>query len=99
MTPTPKSYFPYEEYRPGQEYLINEVYSAVKERAHLTVEAASGFGKTVSVLAGVLPVAMREDLKVVWLAKTHREHERVVDELSWYVIPYPGYEESCASRR
>jgi len=74
-------YFPYEKFRPNQREFIEIVKEAVKRGENLIVEAPTGFGKTISVLAGVLPYAISLGYKVVYLARTHKQMDRVIEEL------------------
>ncbi|AAL81057.1 DNA repair helicase rad3, putative [Pyrococcus furiosus DSM 3638] len=74
-------YFPYERLRPNQREFIEIVKEAVKRGENLIVEAPTGFGKTISVLAGVLPYAISLGYKVVYLARTHKQMDRVIEEL------------------
>ena len=74
-------YFPYESVRPYQDQFINTVYSAVKERRSVLIEGSNGLGKTISALSAVLPIAMEKKLKILYVARTHRQHERVIEEL------------------
>ncbi len=74
-------YFPYPNVRPYQDEFINKVYSAVKDRRSILVEGSNGLGKTVSALSAVLPIAMEKKLKILYVARTHRQHERVIQEL------------------
>jgi len=69
--------FPYHAPRPGQVELMSAVAKAVEERRSLAVNAPSGFGKTVAVLAGALSKCRR----VAWFTRTHRQAERVVEEV------------------
>lgn len=74
-------YFPYPTMRPYQSEFISAVYAAVKERRSVLVEGSNGLGKTVSALSAALPVAIEKNLKILYLARTHRQHERVIEEL------------------
>jgi len=74
-------YFPYPSVRPGQDELMKLVNEAVRKRKTAIVEAMSGFGKTVAILSGILPLAEEENLKVLYFARTHKEHERVIEEV------------------
>lgn len=74
-------YFPYENLRPNQREFIELVREAAEKGENAIIEAPTGFGKTVSVLAGVLPVAKELGLKVLYLARTHRQMDRVIEEL------------------
>ena len=74
-------YFPYEKLRPNQEEFIRLVDDAVRKGENVVIEAPTGFGKTVSVLAGVLPYAKSLGYKVLYLARTHKQMDRVIEEL------------------
>src|SRR5512136_1940306 len=74
-------YFPYASVRIHQDQFINTVYSAVKERRSVLVEGSNGLGKTISALSAVLPTAVEKKLKILYVARTHRQHERVIEEL------------------
>jgi len=74
-------YFPYDTLRPNQREFMELVSNAVQEGNNVVVEAPTGFGKTVAVLSAVLPVAKELGLKVVYLARTHRQMDRVIEEL------------------
>lgn len=74
-------YFPYENLRPNQREFIELIGEAVKNGENAIVEAPTGFGKTISVLAGVLPFAKEYGYKVLYLARTHRQMDRVIEEL------------------
>lgn len=76
------SYFPYDGFRPGQEEVLKKIHDVVSEGSHLILEAANGFGKTITSLAAVLPIARENDLKIVYLCRTHAQNQRVIEELS-----------------
>jgi len=77
-----QEFFPYREVRPFQDRFINTVYEAVEKRGHVLIEGSNGLGKTVAVLSACLPVAKERDLQILYVAKTHRQHDRVMEELS-----------------
>ncbi|MCW4006408.1 MAG: hypothetical protein NWF04_07430 [Candidatus Bathyarchaeota archaeon] len=74
-------YFPYSKVRANQDKFISTIYGGVKERRSVLIEGTNGLGKTISSLSAVLPTAMEKNLKVLYVARTHRQHERVIDEL------------------
>ncbi len=74
-------YFPYEKLRPNQEEFIEIVSEVVRNGENAIIEAPTGFGKTISVLAGILPHAVSLGYKVLYLARTHRQMDRVIEEL------------------
>src|SRR5512135_2412302 len=74
-------YFPYDSVRPHQDEFINTVYNAVSSRRSVLIEGSNGLGKTISALSAVLPIAIEKKLKILYVARTHRQHERVIEEL------------------
>ncbi len=75
-----KSYFPYS-IRPAQKEIVDPLYSLVKEGKNCVVEAANGTGKTIAALAATLPIAKKEKKIIVYMARTHSQMDRVIDEL------------------
>ncbi|HTY76000.1 MAG TPA: helicase C-terminal domain-containing protein [Candidatus Nanoarchaeia archaeon] len=84
------SFFPYESVRPYQDEFISVVYNAVKERRSVLVEGSNGLGKTISALSAVLPTAIEKKMKILYVARTHRQHERVIEELKAISKKYSG---------
>ena len=74
-------FFPYSSIRPYQDLFINTIHEAVENRRHVLIEGSNGLGKTVSALSACLPLAKEHNLKILYVAKTHRQHERVIEEL------------------
>lgn len=78
--------FPYTGLRPGQEELINSVYTAIKSRRRLFASAPTGIGKTVSALYGaVRAVGKGFGDRIFYLtakASTRREAFRAAAALS-----------------
>jgi len=77
-----EEFFPYSEVRPFQDTFINTILEAVDKRHHLLIEGSNGLGKTVAALSACLPVAEERDLQILYAAKTHRQHDRVMEELN-----------------
>jgi len=75
------SYFPYSTPRPGQLTLIRAIQENAAVGTHLCVEAANGFGKTIAALSGVLPLLKTKDYGIVYIARTHKQLDRVMHEL------------------
>ena len=75
------AFFPYKDVRPFQDEFIRTVYKAVKNRSSAIVEGSNGLGKTVAVLCSCLPLAEENKLKILYVARTHRQHDRVIEEL------------------
>ena len=77
-----KEYFPYSAVRPSQGEFTNIIYEALENRSHALLEGSNGLGKTIAALSACLPVAKEHDLQVLYVAKTHRQHDRVIEELN-----------------
>jgi DNA excision repair protein ERCC-2 len=98
-------YFPYASVRLYQDQFINTVYNAVNERRSVLIEGSNGLGKTISALSAVLPIALEKKLKILYVARTHRQHERVIEELKAVSKKHPvsgislrGRNEMCLYR-
>jgi DNA excision repair protein ERCC-2 len=74
-------YFPYREVRPFQDEFINTIYEAVANETSVLIEGSNGLGKTVAALSACLPHALEKNLKILYVARTHRQHDRVIEEL------------------
>ena len=81
LPPEVMEYFPYSAARPHQDEFITTVYKPSTTANVVLIEGSNGLGKTISALSAVLPVAMKKNLKVLYVARTHRQHDRVIDEL------------------
>ncbi len=77
-----EEFFPYSHVRPFQDLFINTISEAIENRRHVLIEGSNGLGKTVSALSACLPLAKEHGLQIVYVAKTHRQHERVIEELN-----------------
>jgi len=84
IPPEVKIYFPFPSVRAGQDIAINSIYKALKEERHIVIAAPNGFGKTVTVLSAVLPLIKDsdEDLRIIYLCRTHVESQHVIAELT-----------------
>lgn len=76
-----QKYFPYDSVRPHQDEFISTVYEAIHERRSVLIEGSNGLGKTISSLSACIPVAMEKNLRILYVARTHRQHDRVIEEL------------------
>lgn len=75
------AYFPYAEVRPFQDEFIKAVFEAVEQGRSAIVEGSNGLGKTIAALCACLPKAEEKNMKILYVARTHRQHERVIEEL------------------
>jgi len=74
-------YFPYAEMRRHQDEFIKTIYAALDDGSSILIEGSNGLGKTIAALSACLPKALEENLKILYVARTHRQHERVIEEL------------------
>jgi len=81
LPPEVAEYFPYESVRHRQDQFIKTVFDAVQERRSVLIEGSNGLGKTISAISACLPTAVEKDLKILYVARTHRQHDRVIEEL------------------
>jgi DNA excision repair protein ERCC-2 len=72
-----------------QDQFINTIHNAVNARQSVLIEGSNGLGKTISALSACLPVAIEKKLKILYVARTHRQHERVIDELRMIYKKHP----------
>jgi len=77
----PYIYFPYEEFRGYQRELISKVFNTICDSSILFVEAPSGFGKTIALLTGAIPFIESKNAYLVYVVRTYREIDRVIDEI------------------
>jgi len=74
-------FFPYETYREGQEAVIKEISEHLKNRRHYLLIAPNGTGKSIISLASTLPIINSNNLKLIYLCRTHQQNDRIVNEL------------------
>jgi DNA excision repair protein ERCC-2 len=74
-------YFPYAAVRPFQDEFIKTIFEAVENGSSILIEGSNGLGKTVAALSACLPKAVEKNLKILYVARTHRQHDRVIEEL------------------
>ncbi len=74
-------YFPYASVRPFQDEFTGTIYEAVQSGRHVLLEGSNGLGKTVAALSACLPMVEDKNLRILYVAKTHRQHDRVIEEL------------------
>ncbi len=76
----PSPLFPYR-MRPGQDRIVDAVAAVARTEGALLLDAPTGFGKTVSVLAPLLEHAEREDHKILYLVRTYATELQVLSEI------------------
>jgi len=76
-----KEFFPYSEPRKGQNEMMFAIEEAVRTGVNICSEAPNGFGKTCVTLSGILPWVKENNGKILYCARTHRQLDRVVEEL------------------
>jgi DNA excision repair protein ERCC-2 len=74
-------YFPYKDVRPYQDEFIKTIFESLEDGHSVLVEGSNGLGKTIAALSACLPKAIDEKLKILYVARTHRQHDRVIEEL------------------
>jgi DNA excision repair protein ERCC-2 len=77
-----EKFFTYPSWRKFQKEIAEVVYNALKEKQHIVLEAPTGLGKTASVLAGVLPIAINNELKIIYACRTHQQVIGILNEIS-----------------
>lgn len=77
-----KDFFPYDDTREGQSEMMQEIENAVRKGKNFCSEAPNGFGKTCVALCGTLPWVHENRGKVLYCARTHRQLDRVMEELT-----------------
>lgn len=75
-------YFPYPEMRMYQDELITLIVTEGTKGRNILVEAATGFGKTVCILSALLPLADQKGKKIIYCCRTHKQMDRVIEELN-----------------
>ncbi|MFX1367924.1 MAG: helicase C-terminal domain-containing protein [Promethearchaeota archaeon] len=80
--PTYSDFFPYPEPRIGQNEMMLGIEEAVRTGTNICAEAPNGFGKTCATLSGVLPWVKERKGKILYCARTHRQLDRVVEEMA-----------------
>ncbi len=75
------NFFPYEEFREEQEEIIKQVELASKEKKITLLVAPNGTGKTVITLSALLPLILQNDLKILYMCRTHSQNTRIIKEL------------------
>lgn len=74
-------YFPYPFPRQGQTEMMTAIETAVDASINICAEAPNGFGKTCVTLSAILPWVKENVGKILYCARTHRQLDRVMEEL------------------
>ncbi len=74
-------FFPYEQFRQGQENIISQIEESARNKKIILLVAPNGTGKTIMALSSLLPVAFEKDLKIIYMCRTHSQNARVIKEL------------------
>ena len=72
-------FFPYSKIREEQKQLILDVYEALSNKKSILVNAPTGIGKTIGVLAPALNLSLKKKLRVFFLTSRHTHHKIVLD--------------------
>lgn len=73
--------FPYPEIRPAQAEMMEVIRDAVTSGRHAALEGSTGMGKTIAVLCGILSSPEASARRIVYCCRTHKQMDRVVEEL------------------
>ncbi|MFX0049461.1 MAG: DEAD/DEAH box helicase family protein, partial [Candidatus Hermodarchaeota archaeon] len=76
------NFFPYEQYRQDQESIIIQIERASAEKKNSLLSAPNGTGKTIIALSALLPLALKNNLKIIYLCRTHSQNTRIIKELT-----------------
>ena len=76
------TFFPYEHFRSDQERIIKQIENASLEKKNSLLAAPNGTGKTIIALCAMLPLAIRKNLKILYLCRTHSQNTRIIKELN-----------------
>ena len=70
--------------RGNQSEIIERINSAIRNQGHIVLESPTGSGKTFCSLAAVLPVAIENNLRIVYCVRTNSQQKQVVHELQQF---------------
>jgi DNA excision repair protein ERCC-2 len=74
-------FFPYAKFREEQEEIIKKVELASKQKKITLLIAPNGTGKTIIALSALLPLVFKNDLKILYMCRTHSQNTRIIKEL------------------
>jgi DNA excision repair protein ERCC-2 len=75
-----QDFFPYPEFRPDQEKVIQQINQAAASQKNTILIAANGTGKTIMALSAILPVALKLKKKIIFCSRTFTQNARVIEE-------------------
>jgi len=76
------NFFPYEQFRQEQESIIIQIEKASANKKNSLLSAPNGTGKTIIALSALLPLALKNNLKIIYLCRTHSQNTRIIKELT-----------------
>ncbi len=74
-------FFPHERLREGQDELVRDIETALKNGKILLAQAPTGLGKTAGVLSVAVPYALQEKKRVFFLTNRHTQHHIAITTL------------------
>ncbi len=76
-----------------------ELCESLRRRSITLIEAPNGMGKTSAILTAISYLSQREDMRFLYLVRTHRQIDRVLEECSRFkklkMIAFRGKKELC----
>jgi len=76
------NFFPYEQFRQEQENIIIQIEKSSAVKKNSLLSAPNGTGKTIIALSALLPLALNNNLKIIYLCRTHSQNTRIIKELT-----------------
>jgi DNA excision repair protein ERCC-2 len=76
------NFFPYEQFRQEQENIIIQIEKASADKKNSLLSSPNGTGKTIIALSALLPLALKNNLKIIYLCRTHSQNTRIIKELT-----------------
>ena len=70
--------------RGNQKEIIESIKSTLENRSHIVLESPTGSGKTFCSLAAALPLAIEQDLRIVYCVRTNSQQRQVIHELQQF---------------
>lgn len=75
-------FFPYDQFRRDQEDITKKIEKASIEKKNTLLAAPNGTGKTIIALSALLPLSIRNNLKIIYMCRTHSQNTRIIKELT-----------------